>query len=347
MPNAYKPFGARATSSTPNRFVSSRLILTGAYIFILSVILAISLSATQSIFFNRVRHRFDKIEWTGVIIGGELRIKPIVSDVRRDMMESLTTVNLFLLIIAGIASYWFAGMTLRPIERAYNEQKRFLSYASHELRTPLAILKTSLEHEKSLTGDDKDKSRLESHLEEVNRMSALVDNLLVLSKLEDAKERTTRKPASVAKTVEDSVSRLKGVAQKQRIALTSEPIDESLFILEPRPGLLTQALTNLIQNAILYNKPEGSVTLSATAGRKSIVITVKDTGIGIAKKDLPSIFDRFYRADESHNRATGGSGLGLAIVSESVYALNGEITVESEVGKGTIFTIILPIHKPS
>ena len=346
MPNASKPSGEKGIGSLEDLFYRTRWSLTLIYVAILAVILLLSTSLTYSAFSGRIERRFAAFhpyDPTFVMQGHQL---PSPNDVRTDLFVSFLLVNGALLFIAGILSYWLAGVTLEPIQEAYERQRRFLSDASHELRTPLAIMQTGMENELSQQPAPEARRRIESHLEEVQRMGKLVSQLLTLSKLDERQAPKTRAQVDVNEVVSQAVERLQPLTQSHACSMKSELAKESLPVFADKE-LLLQAITNVVKNAIQYNKPNGTVTVRTRQEANQIYIEVTDTGIGIASKDLDHLFDRFYRADKSRSRQTGGSGLGLSIVRSIVEQFGGQVTLTSKEGEGTTVVIRLPQHQAS
>ncbi|WP_018131652.1 sensor histidine kinase [Effusibacillus pohliae] len=215
---------------------------------------------------------------------------------------------------------------------------------AHELRTPLATLKSHLEA--LIDGIWKPtKSRFEACLEEVERLISLVSSLESLTRAESDSmqlELEFLDLAEVTRSIIDLVSpnyAAKGVRLEFRAEGSfAVPLDKDRW---------KHILLNLLDNALKYTDPGGTVCISAArSSPKEVLVTVQDTGIGIREEDLPFIFERFYRADKSRNRATGGAGIGLAIVKKHVEAHHGTIEVESQPGKGTAFRIRLPLKDP-
>lgn len=345
MPNASRPSGAKVTGLLSGRFHVARLKLTAVYTVILLVILCVSSGVIYSAFANQLAQRFRRFQIGPNMVVTEDFIPPRQQDVLDDLVFSLYAVNGALLLIAGAASYWLAGITLEPIQKAYDDQRRFLGDASHELRTPLAVLKIDIENrlDDSTTGDD-ERRRLTSNLEEVDRMGRLVNDLLKLSRLDE--ERTTKEPSSsrtdLRSAVEASVARLQPLADERGVALDWTADGSGLDVLADE-SLLAQAIDNVIKNAIIYNKPQGAVVISAEKSDGIATVKVTDTGVGISEEDRPKVFDRFYRADSSRTRSTGGSGLGLSIVSAAMEKIGGSVDLESELGKGTTVTLRIPL----
>lgn len=344
MQNALKPSGEKGTGFLSGKFREARTRLTLVYVCILALILLLSSESIYSLFSNRLTHRFARVHPRVAILLPDDEFVPDPADVRTDLINSLLIVNGILLLTAGMASYWLAGLTLEPIQEAYERQRRFLSDASHELRTPLAILQTDLENERlRYSAETPERHQVESHLEEVARMSQLVSHLLLLSRLDErANIRRTDTRLRLNDLLKESVHRLESIAKRQQVSLQCDIRNEPVEIFADKE-LLLQAMSNVLKNAIIYNKTGGNVITSLQADREYAVIRVSDTGPGIAQNDLANIFERFYRADESRSRATGGSGLGLAIVQSIMKQLNGTVEIESSVGSGTTVTLRFPI----
>ncbi|MFH1252765.1 MAG: ATP-binding protein [Candidatus Uhrbacteria bacterium] len=348
MLNELKQSGAKVTDLFSRQFHCSRLMLTAMYVIILAVILFSSGTITRAIFSQRLDMRFDRWEIYSDGVIGRLP-PPRIDDVRDDLQEVTFFVNGLLLLVAGILSYWLAGLTLQPIQAAYNKQRQFLSDASHELRTPLAILQTDLENEMSKAQSPDERLATESHLEEVKRMGRLVNDLLILSRLDGGESPAEKnRPVDFSMITRETVDRLQSIAKKFKVTLTLIQDDNfSLSVLAPSKDLLVQAITNVINNAIIYNKETGQVTVSTSVDGHTAIIKVVDTGVGITKEEAEKVFDRFYRAEKSRSRQTGGSGLGLSIVQSIINSLGGSITLTSELEKGTTVVITLPLHKTS
>jgi signal transduction histidine kinase len=183
---------------------------------------------------------------------------------------------------------------------------------------------------------------IESLHEETLILNRLIDDLQELA-LADAGQLTLRRQSTaLPELLSRTVAAAKPQATDKGLALRLD-LAPNLPMLDLDPDRITQALRNLIANAIAHTPNGGEIIVSAAGEESRIVIRVRDTGEGIAPEHLPFVFERFYRADPSRSRSTGGSGLGLAIAKQWVTAHDGEVSVESEMGKGTTFRIVLPI----
>ncbi|OGY35211.1 MAG: hypothetical protein A3D99_00885 [Candidatus Andersenbacteria bacterium RIFCSPHIGHO2_12_FULL_45_11] len=339
----------KVTGLRNNQFQVTRLRLTGIYAALLLVVLVISGVTTHSVFSNRLEQRMFSRERPFPLpppqileIGREAR-----AQARQELITSMILVNGTLFIGAVGLSYILAGLTLRPIKKAYEGQRRFLSDASHELRTPLAILQTDLENELDNTkASTQEKENSQSHLEEVRRMGKIVKDLLLISRLDGENQLSTPKDVvDLEEIVAIATKRLEGYARKHEVKIFSSPItrETPLVVIGNKEHLL-QAVTNLIKNGIDYNNPNGKVLLSLKHDQKTAVVTVSDTGIGIAEEEIPKLFDRFYRVDQSRSREMGGSGLGLSIVQSVVHSYGGTVHISSKPGEGTTITLTFPLE---
>ena len=342
MPHASRPFGARAIASFSRLLKNARLSLTAIYVVLLAIILAISTSVTYSAFSSRLDTRFQHIRPApGTIVIWPLGPPPDPEQVREDLLESFLFTDGVLLVIAALVGYWLAGITLQPIEEAAERQRRFVSDASHEMRTPLTILQTDLENELSVTTDTTTRERATSQLEEVERMGRLVTDLLTLSRLDEAATPEVWQDVSLNELMQEAATRFQAIAERQQVILTVDlPVGKDLRI-RTNKELLLQALSNVIKNAIAYNRPQGTVTLILRQHGREMTLAVRDTGPGISQEHQRHIFDRFYRADESRSRQTGGSGLGLSIVQSIMEQLHGSVDLESKLDEGTTVTLHL------
>ena len=334
--------GARATGLLSGPFHTARLRLTAVYILILAIILCISSGILYSTFANKLAMRFRGAPPQPGMMQPEGFIPPRQQDVLDDLVNTLLIVNGILLIGAGALSYVLAGLTLEPIQASYERQRRFLGDASHELRTPLAILRLDLENEaRAAAGDGAVQTKVESHLEEVDRMTHIVQDLLTLSHLDEGQaQKIEMSEVDLRKVAEQAIERFTALAQRQSVSLEMREGD-GVKVLANLP-LLDQALGNVIKNAIIYNKPGGSVKVRVARKDGAASVSIEDTGIGMGQDDQAKVFDRFYRIDKSRSRQTGGSGLGLSIVQSAMASMDGVISLQSTLDQGTTVTLTLP-----
>ena len=215
----------------------------------------------------------------------------------------------------------------------------FAANASHELRTPLAAIKGYLE---TLEDEDPEiqKSFIQTIRRNVDRMSSLVSDLLLLSRLESPVPHVSLEKVDLLSVAGDGMKLVEKLARNKNIDVKID-IEDDMFI-NGDPFLLEQMILNLLDNAVKYTE-NGEVVFQASEDGKKALIKVKDTGIGIPVQHLSRIFERFYRMDKARSRDLGGTGLGLSIVKHIVQLHSGEIHVESQPGNGTTFTIYLPL----
>src|SRR5581483_1350421 len=215
-----------------------------------------------------------------------------IQDARILLQAILVLINLAILIAAGVAGYFLAGRTLKPIQLMVDEQNRFISDASHELRTPLTSLKSEIEvylRDKKLTLADA-KNLLQSNLEEVNKLQYLSDNLSKLTRHQFTDQNAVVL-ISFGTIVDEAIRKVAPMAKKKQIRIEKQVKDLNL---EGEPQSLTELLVILLDNAIKYSPPNTLITLKSHKTDRFVQIQVKDLGIGIPKEDLPHIFDRFY-----------------------------------------------------
>jgi signal transduction histidine kinase len=230
--------------------------------------------------------------------------------------------------------------TFARLETAFAQQKQFASDAAHELRTPVSVILTqtqmSLARERDAAGY---KQTVEACQRAAQRMRKLIESLLELARFDAGQEVLKRMPFDFANTVKDSAELVQTLAEERGVNISTELSPAALTGDSER---LAQVVTNLLTNAIQYNQPSGEVRVKLETQGALAVLTVADTGKGIAPEDLPRVFERFYRADSSRTGA-GNSGLGLSICKAIVEAHGGTIEVASEVAVGTTFTVRLPV----
>jgi len=234
----------------------------------------------------------------------------------------------------------FDGMISR-IRESFEELRQFSADVSHELRTPLTILKGEIEV--ALKGDrtkEEYKKTLKSSLEEVERLKRIVEDLLFLSKVEAGKITYRLTKVDLLEVVLSVINVLKFLIKQKNIKLNIDGSPE--IYVKGDENLLKQLVYNLIENAIKYNRDGGEINIQIDKNEKNVILKISDTGYGIPEEDLNKIFNRFYRVSKSRTRSEGGLGLGLNIVKKIVELHNGEIKVESEINKGSTFTVILP-----
>ena len=231
----------------------------------------------------------------------------------------------------------------RTKNRELEEMRQvFVSNVSHELRTPLSSLKALTETLQGAVDQDPQAAKrfLQMMDVEIDKLSQMVLELLELSRIESGRVELNKKSIPVSDLIRPAVERMRLQAERSGLKLGME-IADNLPLIHVDDERIEQVLVNLIHNAIKFTPAGGAVSVSANQKGNEILITVTDTGIGIPEKDLPHIFERFYKVDPA--RATGGTGLGLAIARHLVEAHQGRIWAESKEGEGARFIIALPL----
>ena len=230
---------------------------------------------------------------------------------------------------------------LRRLEKMRQD---FVANVSHEIKTPLTAIKGFVETLRSGAKDNPEETaRFLSIIDKnVNRLGAIVDDLLQLSRIEKEKEENLIQltKTAVKKIITSSIKICKAEAEAKQIEINFTCDDSLEAMIEP--VLFEQAMVNLIDNAVKYSSEKGKIQINAVKTDSSVVCSIEDNGIGISKKHLPRLFERFYRVDKARSREQGGTGLGLAIVKHIVQAHGGHVSVDSTPGKGSTFTIHLP-----
>ena len=234
-------------------------------------------------------------------------------------------------------------LTFDVTEQAYAERNRreFTANVSHELKTPLQGIIGSAELLESGMVRPDDVPRFVGHIRgEAQRLVTLINDILRLSELDEGGSLPTE-PVELLSLCTDTVKSLESAAQQRQITMT---VTGDAVTVPGVRRLLTEAVFNLCDNAIKYNKDGGSVAVAVGRDGPDAVVTVADTGIGIPPEHQGRVFERFYRVDKSHSKASGGTGLGLSIVKHAVAYHHGTVTLDSREGEGTTFTLRLPLE---
>lgn len=264
-----------------------------------------------------------------------------IAEGRSILLERLIALNIFALGAGSFVSYYLARRTLQPIEDAMDGQSRFVSDASHELRTPLTAIQTTNEvalRKPKLTLPEA-KEIIQHNVEDVIKLKNLSESLLSLA----TQSEQTRPLVAVSaqEIVGEAMNRILAIAQAKHISVQDTVPDMKLL---GNKEELVQVLVILLDNAVKYSHDKGTIFIAGQPKLKQGYISVKDEGAGIKAVDLPHIFDRFYRADNSRSKEQHtGYGLGLSIAKKIVEQFHGAITAESTVGSGATFTLQLPL----
>lgn len=245
----------------------------------------------------------------------------LINYIKHRMLITLAVVNSSIFVLSGLLGYMLAGRTLKPIADMVDEQNRFISDASHELRTPLTALKAMLEvhlRDKNLSLPSA-KAVLRDSIEEVDTLQSLSDSLLTLTQYQKQGAVAQFEKLDLTDLLREAIHRVTPLAKEKNITIKLSGTHGTAHGLRHS---VTDLFVILLDNAIKYSKDGGTVGIRTQKSETGITVLVKDEGEGIAKKDLPYIFDRFYRADSS--RARDGYGLGLAIAKKLLTCITAQ-----------------------
>lgn len=265
----------------------------------------------------------------------------IVEELDRIRTQNLLTIISVIILTTVLFGYIIARITLAPARNALESQKQFIGNIAHELRTPLSVIKTNTEVallDDSVRADMKE--TLLSNVEELDRVSEIINNLLSLSALVRP-ERIEFSTVDLSAITTDAIQKFSALAKRgeHQVTLRKSP-DAQVW---GNATALQQIVGNLIKNALSYTPRGGHIRVTVeSAPGNHVELIVQDSGIGIARKDLFRIFEPFFRADPSRTKGQGGTGLGLAIVSELIKMHQGKITIRSAVGRGTTVSVLFP-----
>jgi signal transduction histidine kinase len=229
----------------------------------------------------------------------------------------------------------------RRLNKSFEAQKEFVENASHELKTPLSIIQANLDTALEDKEIDKEELRelLESSKESIYFMNQLTEDLLLLSVL-DQKVQTEK--IEIVEVLEKCVKNINSLFPKSEIEIIKNFPNKEVYI-KGNSILLERAIMNILENSVKYSEAD-TIEISLRERRKRVQIIIQDNGVGIPKEQVEKVFERFYRVDKSRSRDTGGAGLGLSITKTIVNKFDGDITLESERGKGVKFTIFFPSY---
>jgi signal transduction histidine kinase len=323
-------------------FEGARLKLTAWYVLIIMLV-SLAFSAVIYQMTSREIERFARsprfvMENLGsaddeLIVGAEQRLLVLLAEL-----------NGIILVTSASLAYFLAGRTLKPIKKMVEEQNQFISDASHELRTPLTSLKSAMEvnlRDKELTLADARKL-IKENIEDVNQLQSLSDHLLQLTAYQKSDDSIKLERVELREIVARAVAKVEPMAKKKKITIERTKV-ENVEIKADKYNL-NDLLVILLDNAIKYSPEKKTIKVEAKRTDGSVWLVVKDEGMGISKKDVPHIFERFYRADSARSKdGIGGYGLGLSIAKKIAEMHRGSISVKSQLGKGTTFTVKLPI----
>ncbi len=327
-----------------NSFFKARIHLTALYTAVLLCIVlvfSVSLFVAQNNDYRRIalQQDFGKTVPRKLNVFQRRVVTRQVQELRKSFVYELILIDSAILLVGGILSYFFAGKTMKPVQKALENQENFLADASHELRTPLAAVQTAIEVvlRKEQKSPGIYKETLVDVQEEVGRMHNLLEELLTLSRIDMNQLSVSLSRVSLTDVVQKAVKEMKPLIQKKGLHI-QENLTEKVIVMGDDERI-KQLLLILLDNAIKYSAKDGVISVSISNNSQPSII-VSDTGKGIAPEKQQDIFKRFYQADRSH---TGqGAGLGLSIAEAIMKLHKGKITVESALGKGSMFTCLFP-----
>ncbi len=343
-------------------FESARLKLTAWYLLIIMLISILFSVAFYHASTREIQHIIDKIEFKQQQLDNGAIGRPpppfLLEELQRAKQRlkfHLVILNVFIFIIAGAAGYFLAGRTLRPIKGMIDEQNQFISNASHELRTPIATLRAEMEGsllERKLS-DKKARGLIKSNLEELDTLQELSNNLLKIAQIHNTNPGKYMEKVSLLEIIKSATKKVSPLAKRKQISIKTDVTNTTI---NGNISSLREVFVILLDNAIKYSPNQSTVNISTEVSKRHVKVFVSDQGVGIAKKDLPHIFERFYRADKSRNQ--DGFGLGLSIAKKIIAVHSGSITVRSKensparnalnashnnAGGGTTFIFELPL----
>lgn len=252
----------------------------------------------------------------------------------KSVVFSIGSIGMFILLAI---SYLSTGKALKPVKEAWIKQKEFVADASHELRTPLTVIQTNLDVVLSNSDGSFEENEvwLDNAYSETRVMAKLIDHLLLLAKADSKDQRLDISDFSLSEMVDNICANMENIARKKNIEIELN-LEENIFI-KGDYDKVRRMIVILVDNAIKYTE-KGKVIVSLFTEKNKKILIVEDTGIGINKRDIDRIFDRFYRADKARHRE-GGSGIGLSIAKWIADIHRFSLAVESEVDKGSKFTV--------
>ena len=228
---------------------------------------------------------------------------------------------------------------LDKIENLIIQEKQFTSDASHELRTPISVILAQGEYLLDIAKDEKENELAQTIVDKSKQVSKLVSRLLLLARIDQNRQKFNKEKVDLGVIIDVAIDSMKELAAQKEILLFSNVPEGT--IVDADESLLLSAITNLISNGIKYGKESGHVSVSASKNGDKTEIIVADNGVGISEEHIDKIWTRFYRVDDVRNDEYGSSGLGLSMVKSIIELHGGEISVKSQLGKGTQFRITL------
>ncbi len=259
-----------------------------------------------------------------------------------ELLQGMILIGVLSILLLGLGSWFLAGRSIKPTQVAWERQQTFVANASHELRTPLTLIHAGVEVAQRQSTSEAQKQVLDDVLSDANYMTKLIENLLLLSRLDAHKLPIEIQPVLLPELLDELIRQNDRVLSTKEITVSSS--GEPLIVLAD-PVRLKQILLILIDNAARNNHPGGWIKITTSSKAGKVEIEVSDNGDGIAPEHLSKIFDRFYKVTDKSTQDYHGSGLGLSIAQGLVQVQNGTIEVTSKVGEGTQVKFTLPLSK--
>src|SRR5260370_2160484 len=318
----------------------SALFFCFFWIVSLSLYVWMEKSLGEGMIVKRVQQQEQQGQFEGEFDGKSVTI---AGSIALDQLKTILLIlNGGLFPVIPLTAWLLTRRTLRPLQAIHERQQQFASDVSHELRTPLSILggEREVALKKDRTGDDYQQT-LKSAKEETDRLGGLVENLLLLTRMEQGKQAREVETVDITDLINQVIGVSRQKSKEKHVAVFVTPAEESVVVVG-QEALLRQLFLNIIDNALKYTPENGKITIGLSQEKHYGILKVKDTGVGIAPEHQARIFDRFYRIDAARSE-TQGYGLGLAIAQAIVALHHGKIHVHSAVRKGTTVSLSLPL----
>lgn len=327
-----------------NKYRFDLFFRTEVNVIALQVLFVMGILISVLFAFKFVYKDITKVPISAVFNGTNVdSIQIVVGSLEYLSSKNLPLIVASIILITILFGYLIAKVTLIPARDSLNTQKQFIGNIAHELRTPLSIIKTN--NEVLLLQDDLDvdltRKMIRSNIEELDRISDTIDNLISFNSLYARPERRKLEKVNLGKLVDIAVERLKIITKSKHLTVNVKK--RGYTTIEGKTTALEQIILNILKNAINYTPKGGFINIFLEPDYLGFVeLRIEDSGIGIDRNDLFHVFEPFYRADKSRSRTNGSSGLGLAIVNELVKLHNGKIFVKSALKQGTSVTVSFP-----
>lgn len=330
-----------------NKYRSDSFFRSEFDVILLQAIFAFVVIVLVSVYFNYLYREISSAILTGLqakIMGKAAYGDEILGAALDIKNKSFLAFSSIAILVTLVFSFVIARVALKPARTSLLAQKRFIGDIAHELRTPLSVIKTNSEVTLLDSAMDKNiRKVVESNIEELDRASQIINNLLSLNAMLRP-DKMNFASIDMSLIIEKAIKKIEELARHKKVTINSHL--SGSHIVWGNSTALEQIALNILKNAVSYTEEGGSVTVSLEHDLyRNTIFLVKDTGVGISRKDLAHIFEPFFRAERSRNRERGSSGLGLTIVSELVKLHQGRITIQSIPRRGTTAMIVFPFNK--